>query len=204
MSGAPYAVYESPSGTVVSGTEANDRATCQILSFARLRNGWHYGEGRGATGIAVDLALAVNSLLSGRNAHEIEVFPDVGGGILVSGYRENETLEILCGPGGRMDVLHEIDGDIAHERRDVSLDEIDEYARGLAWTSKKSYDYFIPGTSVKERDVSRVWRSGTLQVAAVYRSSQHSVLENVAEPNAHTYIVFTTPRFPEIHRFSGG
>ena len=83
-----------------------------IRSFANLPAGWHYGTGTGAVHAAVDAALNVNSLLVDYGARNIEVFPDVDGGILVSGYRDRHTLEILCCPDGRMDLVYEVGDEI--------------------------------------------------------------------------------------------
>ena len=110
-----------------------------ICSFANLPDGWHYGTGTGAVHAAVDAALNVNSLLVDCGARNIEVFPDIDGGILVSGYRDRHTLEILCRPDGGMDLVYEVDDDLVNERSSISIDEIEEFLGGSEWFPTKLF-----------------------------------------------------------------
>ncbi len=103
----------------------------EIRSFERLPAGWHYGEGHGATGLAVESALAMQALLMTNKADEVEVFPDVSGGVLLSGYCQDETMEIFCDHDGRINIIHEVGGEIAYEKDDVSAQEVNEYMREL-------------------------------------------------------------------------
>ena len=128
----------------------------QIRSFAQLPDGWHYGEGCGATEKAIETALEVNSLLLECNAHEVEVFPGVDGGILLSGYQEDDTLQVRCDPSGRMDMLHEVNDEVFNEQRRVSLEEIGTYLEGLEWTPKNSFVYCIQTISADKGVDSQV------------------------------------------------
>ena len=91
----------------------------QIRSFAHLPDGWHYGEGRGATREALSAALEIDELLIDR-VEEIEVFPAVDGGVLVSGYIDEHNLELTCAPSGRMDLWHEESDTLVYEQRGIS------------------------------------------------------------------------------------
>ena len=128
----------------------------QIRAFAQLREGWHYGEGRGATEKAMATALEVDSRLLACNVHKVEVFPGVDGGILLSVYHENDTLEVRCDPSGRMDMLHEVNDEVVNERHGVSLEKIGAYLEGLEWTPKNSFAYCIQGISASTGEDSQV------------------------------------------------
>jgi len=185
--------YDIPFERLYRKVETNVEIVDQIFSFALLPNGWHYGEGCGATEFAVELALIVNSLLIERNASDIEVFPDINGGILVSGYHENETIEILCDEIGQINVIHEDDENVVCEQMDVSVQELSDYLEGLLWRSTKLSDFFIRNISVGERGDLRVLHSKIPQTKVVYRSSTHDALEKLVEPNANTLFSFTIP-----------
>lgn len=188
----------APLRRVLRNTVANGDVVDQIYSFERLQDGWHYGEGCSATELAVRLALWANSRLVECNASDVEVFPDVDGGILVSGYHEDETLEILCGPTGQIDMVHEDGENVIYERKNTLPHEVLQYLRGLSWESMKLSGFFIQSTSAGDTGGLRVWLSRIPPTKVVYRLSTHNVLENVVEPNAHTYIVSTTPKHQEI------
>jgi len=193
MNGIAYK-YKSSFRIVSSAAQANDRIASQIISFSQLPDGWHYGEGRGGTDQAVKTALAIYGLLRIKNAEDIEVFPDISGGILVAGYHDKENLEIFAGPDGRIDVVREVNDDIVDEKTGLSWNELEEYVRGLLWKwkSMRSSDYFIPSISAKERDDLKVWLSKILQTREVYQLSTPAVLEVAVEPNVNTYIASTT------------
>lgn len=117
-------------------------STAKILSFARLPDGWNYGEGRGATEHAVAAAIELNSLLV-RYTHETEMFPGVDGGILVCGYNEQQVLEVRCNPAGDMDMWLEVADELAHEQEGVSLDTVNDFLGDLGWQTKNSSGYSI-------------------------------------------------------------
>ena len=173
----------------------------QIRSFARLPNGWHYGEGRGATEKAIATALDVNSLLLEYNAHDIEAFPGVDGGILLSGYRDDDTLEVRCDPSGRMDMLHEVNDEIINEQCGVSLEEIGAYLEGLEWTPKNSFVYCIQGISVDKKDGSQVRLFSHPPTEASLFSIPNALL-TIAVANAPT-LVGTIKASPDTLLFSG-
>lgn len=117
--------------------EARPSAISQrIHSFGHLAAGWYYGDGHPATDAAVSAALAVTELLPNRN--DVEAFPGVDGGILLSAYHLSETLEVRCEPDGRLDFWHEVNDEVVEEQEDVRLAKIVDYVGGLAWEQKKS------------------------------------------------------------------
>lgn len=181
--------------------EEHTKIRDQIRSFSDLADGWHYGEGRGATELAMEAALTIHSHFIEHGIIEIEVFPDLDGGILISGYHENQTLEVFCNQGGHTDILHEIRDKVLHERNDVPMDEIVEYLGGLPWRSKKLFDSFILGTIVGKSDDLKVLLSRIHQME-VSRSLTPNVQEKAAEPNANIFEDFI-PRQQEIPPYFG-
>ena len=182
--------------------QAEGSRQTQIQSFARLPDGWHFGEGRSATESAVTAALAIDRLLWIGNAHEVETFPGVDGGILLSGYHGAHTLELRCGPSGRIDLLHEVGDAIVDDRHDISSEEVSEYVEGLEWKPKNSFVYCILSTSADTGDDLRVRLSSHPQTEASRYSMLSALLKIVGE-NARISID-TTGELLEISPFSGG
>ena len=195
-------IYTTPHQTIVRSVEPNCSSAGQrkirdrIHSFRDLAHGWHYGEGRGATEIAVEAALTIQHHFLEHGISEIEVFPDLDGGILVSGYHEQHTVDVFCTPDGHTDLLHEVDDKAVYERNDVPMDEIVDYLGGLLWRTKKSFDSFITeNLAIKSNDL-RALHLRTRPPEA-YQSLTLSVLRNAAERNVSIYDD-STLRYQEI------
>ena len=195
-------LYTTPHQTIVRSGEPNCSSEEQrtirdrIHSFRDLAHGWHYGEGRGATEIAVEAALTIQHHFLEHGISEIEVFPDLDGGILVSGYHEQHTVDVFCTPDGHTDLLHEVDDKAVYERNDVPMDKIVAYLGGLLWGTKKSFDSFITkNLAIKSSDL-RVLHSRTRPPEA-YQLLTPSVPGHAVELNASIYEGFI-PRQQEI------
>ena len=144
--------------------------------------------------------MVMQAALMAGNASEVEVFPDVNGGILVAGYYEEETLEIFCKHDGDIDLVHDVGDETDYAKDNLSAREAKEYVRELLWKfvkwrSAKSFGYFIPNTTVGRRKDLQVWLSKTPRRTVESRSSTPSVLKSIVEPNADTYFPSTTPMF---------
>ena len=174
-----------------------------IRSFANLPDGWHYGTGTGAVHAAVDAALNVNSLLVDYGARNIEVFPDVDGGILVSGYRDRYTLEILCFPDGRMDLVYEVDDEIVNERSSISITEIEEFLGGSEWFLPKLFAHCTQSISAKKGGASLVWLSSPHPEMGEYQYSRQNAPFTLVDANVAISIVSTVASL-DIPMFSGG
>ena len=111
-----------------------------IQSFSSLPEGWHYGSGQGTTKEATNLALDICKLLMKYNANELGAFPDVEGGILVTGYNNDHTIEIFCKPDRLLDLLHETDDSVISEFSDLKYSEIEDYLKKLKWKQRDSFD----------------------------------------------------------------
>ncbi len=179
--------------------DKQDAAIIKIDSFVDLPNGWHYGEGRGATKLAVNSARTMHALLMEHNVNEVEVFPDANGGILLSGYYDEETLEVFCDHDGKINILHEVGNEITYEKDDVSAQEVKGYVGGLLWKKfmirrfMKLSDYFIQITSVEQREDLQVWHSEIPQRMVASRLLRPNVLQNVVEQNVDIYSLSTPP-----------
>ncbi|MYC28162.1 MAG: hypothetical protein F4X63_09260 [Nitrospira sp. SB0662_bin_26] len=169
--------------------EENPKIRAQIRSFRDLDHGWHYGEGRGATELAIEAALTIHSYFIKYGIREIEVFPDLDGGILVSGYHEKHTLEVFCNQDGHTDIIHETNDEVVHKKKDVMIDEIVEYLGGLSWRLKKLFDSFIANTIVRKSSDLRAWHSRIPQEIEEYQLSTRNVQKRVAGLNVNTYAV---------------
>lgn len=181
----------------------DDFISRRILSFLDLADGWHYGDGRAATQTAVNLARSISSLLVRNNADEIEVFPDVSGGILVSGYYADDILEIFCSADGNLEIEHRVEQDTRFEKDGILFDELTDYLWRMSWKSMKLSDLFTQNILANESKDLRVWYSRGLLLRAPYRSSTHGVPESEADPSANTLVVITTRPSPDIPSFSG-
>ena len=188
--------------TTASGITPYKIIDGQILSFRTLDHGWHYGEGSCATEIAIDMALKIHARLIAHGATEIEVFPSVDGGVLVSGYHENHAVEVLCHHDGKTDMLHERNEAVIHESNDVTLDAIDTYLGALQWRQEKSFDFFTLNTTAEKNKDLAAWLSKTHPMVE-YLSLMRSVQEQPVEPNAPTFFVFTLQRHQENLLFFG-
>lgn len=175
----------------------------QIHSFRDLALGWHYGEGRGATKLAVEAALTIHSHFIKCDINEIEVFPEIDGGILVSGYHERHTLEVFCDQDGHTNFLHEINDEICYEKDNVPMEKIVEYLGGLPWRSKNLFDFFIQCTTARSSDDLQVLHSKIHQTIAELQSLTLNVQKKKAALNANTYGVFISRNHLATPLFSG-
>lgn len=172
----------------------------RIRSFGRLPAGWHYGDGRAATNAALSLALTVAELLPDGN--DVEAFPGVDGGILLSAFHGNETLEVRCEPDGGLDFWHEVDDEVVEEQEDVGLATVADYLGGLTWEPKKSNlsAFCILSTTAHVGAGSPASLSGHHLRTPESRFSMSRALIQKATESVHTSDSFTlispvTPRF---------
>lgn len=183
--------------------EVGTSQSAKIRSFERLPDGWHYGEGCAATEQAVAAALDVNAQFLMHTPDAVEAFPAVDGGVMVCGYWGGHTLEIVCGPSGQLDMVHELDDEVTAERSDVSIDEVTAYLGEMGWKPQTNLsDYSILGTSVGIRGDSRV-RLSSRQLEGEFLYLTRGVLSRTARVSAVTLRNFT-PELPAIRGYSGG
>ncbi|MCY4227843.1 MAG: hypothetical protein OXF20_09175 [Gammaproteobacteria bacterium] len=131
-----------------------DAVRREIHALRDLPDGWHFGEGIGAHETVVQVALDVHDSMIANGIENIEVFPAIDGGILISGHFGNEVLDVSCRPDGTMEIDHEVDNVLKEEKQGLNWNHVKTYLEKLNWNKKRLYEYFIPGISAgKGRDL---------------------------------------------------
>ena len=171
----------------------------KIRSFSELPDGWHYGEGRGATEQAQVTAQKVCSQLP-EFGIDMKLFPGIHGGITIFGCRDSHFFEIFCSENGLIDILHEYEGNTLPEQDDKSLGEAIQYLRDQLWDAEswvesslkeKSLDSSILYYSTKnDNDLQAMLLPGQ-QKMVVYQFSPQNAPEDAAVLNADTFAVTT-------------
>ncbi len=82
-------------------------------------------------------ALDVCALMHEKGIEEIDLFPAIDGGILISAYFKNEALDVSCRPDGTMEMDYEIDDALEDEKLGLSLHDVEAYLEDLNWSKKK-------------------------------------------------------------------
>ena len=180
---------------------SSDSRIDRIRAFATLPDGWHYGEGRGATDGAITAAIEIDALFMMGGVEEVEAFPGIDGGILLTGYRGPDTLEIRCNPFGQMDLLHETGDKVVCEQSGMTQHGIIKYVGEIGWAPTKSSDYSIQCTTASAWIDSQARRSSPDQMEA-FQSSIPGVLLTTAVMSAVTLLI-TTAKVLVLGRFSG-
>ena len=187
----------------------------EIRSFGDLPAGWHFGEGVGATKTTVDAALEVCALMNDTEIEDIEVFPAIDGGILISGYFEREALDVSCRPDGTMEIDYEVDDALKYEKQGLNLNDVKAYLEKWNWSKKKSYEYYIPSILASEDKGSQARLFSLLVMIGEFQSLVQFVpLKSVetsavispdsiaASQNILTYFGESKPDAYQVTRFS--
>ena len=175
----------------------------KIRSFAELPEGWHFGEGVGATEAAVDLALVINTLLTDYRARNIEAFPCIDGGVLVHGYQGADVLEIQCDPDNKVHLVHERNSGLVREQEAISTDDIECYLGDLAWLPISSSVFSTRSTTAGSWADIPVPPFNRLHQVWGSLCSIHSVESIAAAPNATIFIISTEGIAPRRPSFGG-
>ena len=175
-----------------------------IFSFRNLPNKWHYGEGRGATKAAIGVALEAYGTFVRKGIRRVEVFPDVNGGILLCGYYEEETIEVLCSPNGSVGLLHEVDDAVILDEDQMTVTAVAEYVKELPWSLRRPSDSYTQATIVGKKVDLPVWRSAPPRTMVVSQSSMRNAQGIPAALNASILAHITTPEYLENPQYSGG
>lgn len=173
----------------------------QIQSCCELPIGWRFGEGQGATAAAAHHARQVLKHFHDAGTNDIEVFPEVEGGILVSGYHDQDTLDVICRHDGSMSFVHEVADKEVTDIPTISMDDFVDYLGGLAWATTNLSELFIHESLAAQDGNSRVLLSRFLKTG-VFHSSMLSMPETLAEQNANTYDIIILDE-EEINPFYG-
>ena len=166
-----------------------DRLSLKIQSFRNLKNGWRFGEGRSATEMATQTAMDALNCFFCAGAQSIEVFPEVDGGILVSGYYGHDTLDVICHYDGLMGLVHEVADQEVADIPKISMNDFADYLGRLEWATTSLSELFTHESLVKKRESSRVLLSRLLKTVA-FHSLMWSVPETLVGRNANIFSNF--------------
>ena len=147
----------------------------KIFSFEKLPDGWHYGSGIGSTTEAVVTALEVGILLIDYKARNVEVFPDINGGIMVAGYRDQETVDVHCMPDGALELTYEVNDELKYADNRASIDRIENYLGGLEWLPKRSSAFCTQSISAQSADASSARHFSRPLATGEFRCSRYDV-----------------------------
>ena len=162
----------------------------QIGSFMNLSAGWHYGEGVMISSRAKDSALDVTEILQTNNAQDMDAFPCPDGGVLVSGYYNNDVVYVECLSCGMLDISLEEGKIVKDEKTKQNLNDLENFLKGLKWEVKKSCVYSTLNSSTKVLDDLQVPLSG-IQVMEEFQSLIKNVHSSQAEPYVLIFRNFT-------------
>lgn len=163
------------------------------MSFGQLSVGWNYGSGVPASQEVINTALLVCAHLQFAGAIQVEAFPETKGGILVSGYHDADTIDVLCRVDSLFNIFHEEGDREIFEKEGVGFLFVANYVQGLPWLSSRSFDLFTPSTSVTRKTSLRAWRTKS-QMMDVRLSIPPARLAHPTA-NARTFAHSTTPAF---------
>ena len=179
----------------------------KIDYFGRLPDGWHYGTGAAATPEACRYARILDHLFRRYGADEVEVFPDIDGGILASGHYGSNTINILCDPDGSIDLEHddEATGETVEEQPDIQLNYLQRYLKQVARSvSQPCWSVcHIQVTTAPNSADSRAQRSSHHRRHEQFQYSTETARKLKVTTNASTP-GSTTQELQAIPLFSGG
>lgn len=138
----------------------------KITSFADLPDGWHYGDGVAPTPNMITAAYQWHSKLAAMGFSLTDAFPGVEGEILLSGYRDNHTFELMLETDYSVSFYHEDDGKIVFSSLRNSQQDAENAikdATGELWSTS---DFFTIDISTVKGIASQEWRSKIMEVAA--------------------------------------
>jgi len=174
----------------------------KLNSFLALPDGWHFGEGRPPSFGLVGTAAWIAQKAEEAGAEDIEVFPDPEGGILMSAYRGEDVLEVLCASDGTFQLSFE--RPVAEElyEEGLSLMDVENKIGALEWPKLNSSDFFIQSTIASERSDIKALRFREV-VTKGYLLSEPVASPDQVDQFASTYETIMMPDHPEIRRYSG-
>jgi len=158
--------------SVTSETSAFLRSLFGLLN---LPNGWYFGKGR-APGIQqVVIAALIGDLMRLAGVEKREVFPCEDGGILVSGYHKEDTIEVFCAPNNIFRFSLERNDEDIEYLEGLTLSAVTDKIRRYSWRKDKSYGSSTLNTTVEKKGDTKASLSRTPQTMGS-RSSVHLVL----------------------------
>lgn len=154
---------EVKSQQLLSVTSETNEFLCSLFDLLNLPNGWYFGKGH-APGIQqVAIAALIGDMMRQVGLEKREVFPCEDGGILVSGYYKEDTIEVFCAPNNIFRFSLERNDEDIEYLEGLTLSAVRDKIRRHSWRKDKSYGSSIPNTTVKKKSDTKASLSRTPQ-----------------------------------------
>lgn len=148
------------------------KATHNLLALAALRDGWMRGSGKRISRSVIEASASVTAKLQGYDPKAIEHFPDVNGGLVVSGIFNGYIIDVLCRPDGLYDCSFQRDGVDDSDREAVALVDMLRFVQEKTCPRQDLYSFSILANTAKNYADTRAWRLRTPPVVGFPFSSQ--------------------------------
>ncbi len=158
----------------ISLTSVTDVFLRSLYDLLLLPEGWYFGKGTAPSLKLIAIAIEIGDLIRLAGARKREVFPGADGGILVSGYHKDDTMEVFCGADNKFRFSLERNGEDLDYSEYLTLSMVKDKVRRNSWTQVNSYGFFTPNTTVRSKSDTKASRSRT-PVMRECRWSQHFV-----------------------------
>lgn len=175
----------------------------KIKSFARLKEGWRYGEGGPVSQVTIDSALEWRIFLTIHGATKIAAVPGAARDITLAATVNEEYTEIIIRSDGTFSIFRDQDSREDIYETGLSMSEAKRLVLGMLGKTWTTYGGFIRMTSFTSMDAFPVSSSKIWGVA--YHLSIANAWRPVVQPSATTQGDTTSKRTPSATlRFSGG
>ncbi|MCC0000118.1 MAG: hypothetical protein H6870_14295 [Methylobacteriaceae bacterium] len=161
-------LYESY--TYSSDNFSESKTFGKILSFAKLKHGWHYGVGGPLKSSVISAALGAHWRLLLNGFDDTNAFPGANGELMVTAYHASQYLEIVVEHDCTLHVCYEIDGSEVMSKSGMTYDEAIELLDGIAPSTGTDDQCVILGsyiqstlTRTQAKIVSNPWHLETIQ-----------------------------------------
>lgn len=128
-------------------TSVSRKAERDILSFASLPRGWHFGRGIPIPRKVISDALYIKSKMVDLGATTIEAFPKISGSIVVSAIKGEDSVDITCYGNGKYDFYVERANQELIDVSKTSFSRLAAQVRFLGWRETTWSDSFTRGTT---------------------------------------------------------
>lgn len=154
---------EAESRPLISVTSETSEFLRSLFDLLNLRNGWYFGGGHAPVIQQVTSAASIGNLLHLAGAEKLEVFPGEDGGILVSGYHDDDTIEVFCAPNNIFRFSLERNDEDIEYLEGLTLSTVRDKIRRHNWRKDKLYGSSIPNTTVRKKSDTKASLSRTPQ-----------------------------------------
>lgn len=158
----------------ISYTSVTDIFLRSLYDLLLLPKGWYFGKGDAPSLEVIVTAIEIGELFRLAGARKREVFPSADGGILVSGYHNDDTMEVFCGADNKFRFSLERNGEDLDYSEHLTLSMVKDKIWRNSWTQVNSYDSFTQNTTARKKSDTIVLRS-RMPVMAECRWSRHIV-----------------------------